>query len=122
MLQQHTASDVYQDQQIFFQIVVLERQIFAWAGTAPPRMGNLCLAMPTRLDPVPSATTLLGSGDEDVTSMAQRLARRVGRSVALSVNLPANQPLMRAFVEKRLLQEMQQLQLVQQAANLNVQA
>lgn len=39
-------------------------------------------------------------------------AKRVGRSVALSVNLPGNQPLMRAFAEKRLLQELQQLQLV----------
>ena len=36
----------------------------------------------------------------------------MGKPVALSVNLPANQPLMRAFVEKRLLQELQQLDLV----------
>ena len=32
--------------------------------------------------------------------------------MALSVNLPANQPTMRAFAEKRLLQELEALQLV----------
>lgn len=32
--------------------------------------------------------------------------------MALSVNLPANEPLLRAFAEKRLLQELAQLQLV----------
>jgi hypothetical protein len=39
-------------------------------------------------------------------------AKKAGRPVALSVNLPAGQPLMRAFAEKRLMQELQQLQLV----------
>lgn len=39
-------------------------------------------------------------------------AKRVGQPVALSVNLPANQPEMRAFAERRLLQELEQLELV----------
>ena len=48
-MQHHTASDSYQDTPVYFQIVVLERQIFAWVGVAPPRLANLQLAMPTRL-------------------------------------------------------------------------
>ncbi|PSC72300.1 phosphoglycolate phosphatase [Micractinium conductrix] len=119
-MQHHTASDSYQDTPVYFQIVVLERQIFAWVGVAPPRLANLQLAMPTRLDPLPSATSLLGSADDELASMSQRLSKRTGRSVALSVNLPANQPLMRAFAEKRLLQELRQLQLVQQAGELSL--
>ncbi|KAL4452358.1 hypothetical protein ABPG75_008020 [Micractinium tetrahymenae] len=123
-LVQHAFSATYQEEhQLFFQLVVLERQIFAWVGTAPPRLASLCLATPTRLDPVPAATSLLpgpGTADEDLVSMAQRLAKRSGRSVALSVNLPASQPLMRAFAEKRLLQELQTLQLVQQAAAMGL--
>lgn len=123
-LVQHTFSAIYQEQQqLFFQLVVLQRQIFAWVGTAPPRLASLCLATPTRLDPVPAATSLLpgpGAADEDLTSMAQRIAKRVRQSVALSVNLPANQPLMRAFAEKRLLQELQALQLVQQTAGMGL--
>lgn len=119
---EHRASDVFQDQQLHFQVVVLDRQLFIWIGVEPPRLSNLCMAMPTRLDPIPSATSLLpGRADDDIISMSQRLAKKVGKPVALSVNLPANQPLMRAFVEKRLLQELQQLDLVQQAANLNLQ-
>jgi hypothetical protein len=39
-------------------------------------------------------------------------AKRVGKPVALSVNLPANHPEMRAFAERRLLQELRQLDLV----------
>ena len=47
-----------------------------------------------------------------------RAAKKTGRAVALSVNLPAGQPLMRAFAEKRLMQELQQLQLVSPPARL----
>lgn len=39
-------------------------------------------------------------------------AKKTGRAVALSVNLPSGEPLMRAWAEKRLLQELQALQLV----------
>lgn len=41
-------------------------------------------------------------------------AKKTGRPVALSVNLPSGEPLMRAWAEKRLLQELQALQLVRQ--------
>lgn len=44
-------------------------------------------------------------------------ARKTGQSVALSVNLPPNEPTMRAFAEKRLMQELQELQLVRGPAN-----
>lgn len=49
-LVQHTFSATFQEeQQLFFQLVVLPRQIYAWVGTAPPRLTSLCLAVPTRL-------------------------------------------------------------------------
>ncbi len=49
-LVQHTFSAMFQEeQQLFFQLVVLPRQIYAWVGTAPPRLTSLCLAVPTRL-------------------------------------------------------------------------
>lgn len=49
-LVQHTFSATFQEeQQLFFQLVILQRQIFAWVGTAPPRLASLCLATPTRL-------------------------------------------------------------------------
>lgn len=48
-LSQHFAQDVYQEQPLFFHIIVLERQIYAWIGVAPPRLGSLCLATPTPL-------------------------------------------------------------------------
>lgn len=48
-LAQHFAQDVYQEQPLYFQIIVLERQIYAWIGSAPPRLGSLCMATPTPL-------------------------------------------------------------------------
>ena len=49
MIQQHVAADMFQETQLHFQIVVLERQIFAWIGVAPAKLSTLCLATPTRL-------------------------------------------------------------------------
>jgi hypothetical protein len=49
MIEQHVAADMFQETQLHFQIVVLERQIFVWIGVAPPRLSTLCLATPTRL-------------------------------------------------------------------------
>lgn len=46
-MQQHTATDTFNDQQLFFQILVLERQLYCWVGTAQGRMSTLTLAMPT---------------------------------------------------------------------------
>lgn len=48
-MQQHTASDVFNEQQLFFQVLVLERQLYCWIGAAPGRLSTLCLATPTRL-------------------------------------------------------------------------
>ena len=48
-MQQHTATDTFNDQQLFFQILVLERQLYCWVGTAQARMSTLTLAMPTPL-------------------------------------------------------------------------
>jgi hypothetical protein len=49
MLEQHLATDVFQDQHLHFQIVVLDRQLFIWIGTEPACLNNLCLATPTRM-------------------------------------------------------------------------
>lgn len=47
------------------------------------------------------------------------VAKRTGLSVAASVNLPPNAPLVQAFVERRLVQELEQLKLVHKAEGLS---
>lgn len=48
-MKQHSFTALYQEQQLFFQVIMLQRQIFAWIGIAPPRLSTLCLATPTPL-------------------------------------------------------------------------
>lgn len=54
--------------------------------------------------------------------MAQRLARRTGLSVAASVNLPPNSPALRAFVERRLVVELESLGLAKPSLAAQAQA
>lgn len=115
-LTEHQFTDLHEETPVHFQIIRLEKQLFVWMGTQA-NMGNLCLAMPTRMDPTPTVTTLLpGPADSDSSSMAQRLAKRTGLPVAASVNLPASSPTLKAWAERRLVAELDRLQLSRPAA------
>ena len=48
-LLQHCCSDTFNDVPLHFQIVQLEQQLYAWVGAGTPRLGNLCMAVPTRM-------------------------------------------------------------------------
>jgi hypothetical protein len=49
MITQHIAREVFQERELHFQILVLDRQLFIWIGTEPPRLSNLSLAIPTHM-------------------------------------------------------------------------
>ncbi len=38
-----------QDMPIHFQLILLARQIYIWVGLGTPKLGNMCVATPTRL-------------------------------------------------------------------------
>lgn len=42
-------SDECQDVPVNFQLLVLSHQIYVWIGVGSPKLGNLCIATPTRL-------------------------------------------------------------------------
>lgn len=67
-------------------------------------------------DPAPAVSTLLpGPAEADASGAARRLAQRTGLSVAVSINLPPNSPAMQAFVERRLVAELEALGLARAA-------
>jgi hypothetical protein len=107
---------------LHFQLLELPRQLYLWVGAGAPRMGNLCVAVPTRMDPAPAVATLIdGDAGDEAAGMARRLTRRAGVPVALSLNLPPGAPPeLRAFAERRALEELAALRLARGAAGLEL--
>eukprot|EP00897_Mesotaenium_endlicherianum_P001081 jgi/Mesen1/10974/ME000096S10549 len=104
------------DSKFYFQIVPLQRQLYVWVGCNTSSMGNVYAAVSTRFDAMPVVSPLIGGGaDCPGASMARRLALRAGRSVVLACNMPAKSPTLEAYAERRLLQELRAMGIVQAA-------
>ncbi|KAG0567223.1 hypothetical protein KC19_7G119800 [Ceratodon purpureus] len=110
-------SDESNDSTFHFQILRLVDQLYVWIGCNSARMGNLFAALPTRWDKTASVAALVGGGAESTgASMARRLSMRTGWSIILSSNLPSNAPVLEAFAEQRLFQELRTLGYVKSAS------
>ena len=48
-MQHHCFTEECDDVPVHFQLVLLAQQIYVWVGLGTPKMGNLCVATPTRL-------------------------------------------------------------------------
>ena len=58
-------------------------------GNSVPVMGPLVMAMPTRFDPMPLSSTLLGGDvDELASAISKHLAKKTGSQVFVSCSLP----------------------------------
>ncbi|GIL75529.1 hypothetical protein Vretifemale_5306, partial [Volvox reticuliferus] len=101
------------DAALHFQILDLGRQYYIWVSAMGPKLGSLYLAIKTPADKTPAVASLLTAniaGDEG-PAMAQRLALKLGKSVVCSCNLPQNAPLLQAVAERRLMQELQAMEM-----------
>ncbi|CAI7913681.1 unnamed protein product [Closterium sp. NIES-54] len=64
-----------------FQIVKLNQQVYLWVGLNTASHGNVYTAIPTRFDPMPLVTPLIGGGAEGASAtMAARLSECRGGS------------------------------------------
>lgn len=110
-------SDESDDSTFHFQILRLTDQLYVWIGCNSARMGNLYAALPTRWDKTASVAALVGGGAESTgASMARRLSMRTGWSIILASNIPSNAPVLEAFAERRLFQELRTLGYVKPAS------
>lgn len=77
-------------------------------------MGQLCLALNTPFDSVPSATALVGQSDGFSLSLSQKIASRSGLTVFVSLNTEpagssgARDTITEAIVEKEVFKELGQ--------------
>ncbi|KAK9807900.1 hypothetical protein WJX72_012474 [[Myrmecia] bisecta] len=109
---------------VHFQVVSFHRSLFIWVGVGTPKLASLALAAAhpasaCRALP-PAATLLRGGADDSSAGLAQKLAQKTGQPVACSINLPPHTPLLQAFIERRLLQELAALALIRGTANMNL--
>ncbi|KAL6046265.1 hypothetical protein QOT17_022308 [Balamuthia mandrillaris] len=110
----HNFSDEFMDTPIYFQVTCLQDSYLIWMGTCLPRLADLCVAVPTRYDTLPSASTLLGEGYvSDFSSvLAQRLAKRLKGMVFISCNTDQRFAELEVFMERRLVQELKALSIL----------
>ncbi|GJP56935.1 hypothetical protein CLOM_g15987 [Closterium sp. NIES-68] len=95
------------DGKFHFQIVKLSQQLYVWVGLNTASHGNVYAAIPTRFDPMPLVTPLIGGGAEGASSsMAARLSKRLGCAVILASNIPPNAPMTEATAERLLIRRL----------------
>ncbi|KAK3418156.1 hypothetical protein EUGRSUZ_H04110 [Eucalyptus grandis] len=68
-------SEVVNDSTLHFQIIRLEKQIYAWIGCNSSKLGRLYAAAPTRPANLVSVTSILGGASDNTGS---GIARRLG--------------------------------------------
>ncbi|KAK6786833.1 hypothetical protein RDI58_015358 [Solanum bulbocastanum] len=100
-------SEVVNDATLYFQIIRLQNQIYAWIGCNSTKLGDLYAAAPTRPGNTVSVSTLTGgSSDNTGAGIARRLVLKTGINVVLASNIPKNSPMLEAAAEKKLVQKL----------------
>ncbi|KAK4718538.1 hypothetical protein R3W88_016876 [Solanum pinnatisectum] len=100
-------SEVVNDATLYFQIIRLQNQIYAWIGCNSTKLGDLYAAAPTRPGNTVSVSSLTGgSSDNTGAGIARRIVLRTGINVVLACNIPKNSPMLEAAAEKKLVQKL----------------
>ncbi|XP_038068151.1 proteasome assembly chaperone 4-like [Patiria miniata] len=102
----HNFTETICEQQIHFHVLRLKDSFLLWIGQQPANMSNLAVALHTNVDPIPSASLLMGEiADPVSTTLAQKLAKLTGKQVFVSCDLPQDRMLL-PLVEARITNEL----------------
>lgn len=110
----HSWSLLVMDRRLYFQCIFMESMLLLWVGRKQPQMGQLCLALNTPFDSVPSATALVGQSDGFSLSLSQKIASRSRLTVFVSLNTEpagssrARDTITEAIIEKEVFKELGQ--------------
>ncbi|KAJ8558078.1 hypothetical protein K7X08_004844 [Anisodus acutangulus] len=100
-------SEVCNDATLYFHIIRLQNQIYAWIGCNSAKLGDLYAAAPTRPSNAVGVSSLTGgSCDNTGAGIARRLVLKTGINVVLASNIPKNSPMLEAAAEKKLVQKL----------------
>ncbi|XP_059636292.1 uncharacterized protein LOC132278510 [Cornus florida] len=92
---------------LHFQIIRLQKQIYAWIGCNSAKFGNLYAALPARPKNTVSVTSIIGGASDNTGSgIACRLVLKTGLNVLLACNIPKNSPMLEADAEKKLVEKL----------------
>ncbi|XP_075521671.1 uncharacterized protein LOC142554949 isoform X2 [Primulina tabacum] len=88
-------SQVSDDVTFHFQIIGLQKQIYAWIGCNSSKFGHLYAAAPTRQSDTIGVTCVIGgTSDNTGSGIARRLVLKTGLNIVLACNLPKNSPML----------------------------
>lgn len=100
-------TDVLEETSVHFQIIHLNKQIYAWIGCNSAKLGALHAAAPTRPNNTVSVTSILGgTSDNTGFGIARRLVLRTGLNIILACNLPKSNPMLEIGAEKKLVEKL----------------
>lgn len=100
-------TDVSDETTLHFQIIKLQKQIYAWIGCNSAKFGSLFAAASTRPNNAVSVANILGGASDNTGSgIARRIVLRTGLNVILACNIPKNSPMIEAAAEKNLVQKL----------------
>ncbi|XP_049621048.1 proteasome assembly chaperone 4 [Suncus etruscus] len=103
----HNFSARLWERPVHFHVMRLTGSLFLWVGAAP-QLRNLAVAVCSRYDSIPVATSLFGDASDTASaSLAQRLARKTSKQVFVSYNLPNTDSNFALLVEGRIKEEME---------------
>ncbi|PIA53761.1 hypothetical protein AQUCO_00900381v1 [Aquilegia coerulea] len=105
-VQVNTFTEDLKDFTLHFQIIRLEKQIFAWIGCNSAKFGHLYAAAPTSYNMVSVSSILGGASDNTGSSIARRLVLKTGLNIVLACNIPKNSPMLEADAERILIQKL----------------
>ncbi|CAA2972970.1 proteasome assembly chaperone 4 [Olea europaea subsp. europaea] len=88
-------SEVSNEVTLHFQIIRLQKQIYAWIGCSSAKFGHLYAAARTRPSNTVSVTSLIGgTSDNTGSGVARRLVLKTGLNIILACDLPKNSPML----------------------------
>ncbi|KAF5186709.1 Proteasome assembly chaperone 4 like [Thalictrum thalictroides] len=105
-VQVNSFTEDLKDYTLHFQIIRLEKQIFAWIGCNSAKFGHLYAAAPTSYNMVSVSSILRGASDNTGSSIARRLVLKTGLNIVLACNIPKNSPMLEADAERILIQKL----------------
>ncbi|KAI6692862.1 hypothetical protein NL676_020572 [Syzygium grande] len=100
-------SEVVNDSTLHFQIIRLQKQIYAWIGCNSLKLGRLYAAASTRPANLVSVTSIFGGvSDNTGSGIARRSVIKTGLNIILACNIPKNNPMLEADAERLLIQKL----------------
>ena len=88
-------------------IMIMNGSCFIWLGTGEPHFSTLAMALPTKYDPIPLATTIISDSDNAAGQhygLMQRLASKYNIQVFQSINVELVNEMIWILIERKLVE------------------